>query len=247
LTSHGDRGIDDKLAAQRIFRALAGLLINPGSNQMQDTVKETLLSTLALRESRAIDIEDSDLLTKIQEQQPPSTIADHTTIKENAIEIGSTSFKEKINDLRQSYYQISNNYGVRSSSTTCSSQIATTIQDPTPKQELEDIRNAIIALNNEYTTGLINGINIVEFWGKLGGVLQQLTVNTHYRKVIGSTNSEALDRIMIKIGSKVNEFKDADDLGDRREANIAKKEVTLYFGQVFRRMDDIYSSIQINP
>jgi hypothetical protein len=231
---------DDKLAAQRIFRALAGLLINPESIQMQDAVKDTLLSTLASRESRAADIENSNLLTKIK-QQISSTTADHATPKENAIEIGSTSFKEKINDLRQSYSQISNNDDVRSST-----KIAT-IQDPNLKQELIGIRNAIIALSNEYTTSLINGLNIVEFWGKMGAVLQQLTANTRYRKVIGTSDAEALDRIMIKIGGRVSEFKEADDLGDRREANIAKKEVTLYFGQVFRRMDDIYSSIQITP
>src|SRR5688500_12734501 len=44
---------DDKLAAQRIFQALAGLLINPESTQMQDAVKETLLSYLTSKETRA--------------------------------------------------------------------------------------------------------------------------------------------------------------------------------------------------
>lgn len=76
---------DDKLAAQRIFRALAGLLINPESTQMQDAVKETLLSTLTSKESRTIDIENSNLLTKIKQLPPPSTTANHTITKENMI------------------------------------------------------------------------------------------------------------------------------------------------------------------
>jgi hypothetical protein len=233
---------DDKLAAQRIFQALAGLLINPESIQMQDAVKETLLTTLSSKQSRAIDIEKSNLLSKVQMR--PSTPSPSTSITtpdsnivENAIEVGSTSFEEKINDLRQSYSQISNNQGVKSyvTTTTAPSQMTTTTQDPKLTQELESIKKTIVALNDEYTTTLIKGLNVAEFWDKLGGALQQLTANRQYRKAIGTTNAEALDRIMIKIGSKVNEFKEADDLGGKREANIAKKEVTLYFGQVFRR------------
>lgn len=240
---------DDKLAAQRIFQALAGLLINPESTQMQDAVKETLLTTLSSRQSRTIDIENSDLLSKVQEQAvTPSPSASNTTldsdIVENVMDIGSTSFREKINDLKQSYSQISNNQGVKSSIITTTAPQITTTQDPKLKQELESIKNAIVALNDEYTATLIKGLNVAEFWDKLGRVLQLLTANRQYRKAIGTTNAEALDRIMIKIGSKVNEFKEADDLDDRREANIAKKEVTLYFGQVFRRMDDIYSSFK---
>ena len=62
-----------------------------------------------------------------------------------------------------------------------------------------------LLLNNEYTASLINGLNILEFWGKVGGILQQLTINTQYRK--RAINAEALDRIMIKIGSRVNELR----------------------------------------
>jgi hypothetical protein len=64
----------------------------------------------------------------------------------------------------------------------------------------------------------------VEFWDKLGRVLQRLVNNAEYRKLIGVTNAEALDRIMIKIGSRMGKYKESDDLGDRIESNIAKKE-----------------------
>lgn len=86
---------------------------------------------------------------------------------------------------------------------------------------------------------------MVGFWKRLGGVLKELTANQQYRKLLGTTNAEALDRIIIKITGKVNEFKEADEIGNAREGSIAKKEVMLYFGQVFRKMDDIYYSIQM--
>jgi hypothetical protein len=76
----------------------------------------------------------------------------------------------------------------------------------------------------------------VEFWDKLGRVLQRLVNNAEYRKLIGVTNAEALDRIMIKIGSRMGKYKESDDLGDRVEANIAKKEVTLYLIVLRRRI-----------
>jgi hypothetical protein len=250
---------DDKLAAQRIYRALAGLLINPQSTQMQDTVKDTLLSSLKSTESRVADLENSNLLSKVQQQQqqqqlPPPTSSlppDHTTTTQSPIEIGNTSFKERIDDLKQSYAEISNDNkqqqkSIESSSTVGVSKTVTTVaqdEKKSLKKELEDIDSAIVALNNEYTNSLIKGLNVVEFWDKLGGVLQQLTADIQYRKAIGSTNAEALDRIVIKIAAKVNEFKEADDLGNTIKASIAKKEIMLYFGQVFRRMDDIYSSI----
>jgi septation ring formation regulator EzrA len=76
----------------------------------------------------------------------------------------------------------------------------------------------------------------VEFWDKLGRVLQRLVNNAEYRKLIGVTNAEALDRIMIKIGSRMGKYKESDDLGDRVEANIVKKEVTLYLVVLRRRI-----------
>jgi hypothetical protein len=224
---------DDKLAAQRIYQALAGLLINPESAQMQDAVKETLLFTLASRGKRTMDIENSNIFSQSRQQQELRTASanlDHTS-KQSTIELGSTSFKEKLDELKASFAQ--------SSRVTPS----LTAHDHELEKELEDIRNGIISLSNEYTTGIINGLNIVEFWGKLGPVLKLLTANRQYRKAIGSYNAEALDRIIIKIADKINEFKETDELGDRSRANVARKEVTLYFGEVFRRMDDIYSSI----
>jgi hypothetical protein len=74
---------DDKLAAQRIFQALAGLLINPESIQMQDAVKKTLLTTLSSKQSRAIDIEKSNLLSKVQMR--PSTPSPSTSITPTVI------------------------------------------------------------------------------------------------------------------------------------------------------------------
>ena len=74
----------------------AGLLINPQSTQMQDSVKEMLLSSLADTQARIANIENSNLLQKIQ-QQPPLT-SDQATITKSQIKIESTSFKEKIND-----------------------------------------------------------------------------------------------------------------------------------------------------
>jgi len=251
---------DDKLAAQRIYRALAGLLINPQSTQMQDTVKETLLSSLAYSQSRVANIENSNLLSKVQQQQqppsPPPLTLDQTTITKSPIEIETTSFKEKINDLKQSYHQINNiskqkdieQSSTSSPPTTAPSQTITTTMNQednkTLPKELAGVRNAIFVLNDEYTTGLIDGLNVVEFWKKLGGVLKELTANQQYRKLLGTINAGALDRIIIKIAEKVNEFKEADDIGNTKEASIAKKEVILYFGQAFRKMDDIYYSIQ---
>jgi hypothetical protein len=91
--------------------------------------------------------------------------------------VSSTSFKEKINDLKQSYPQISNNSkhnemeesliplppATPHTITTTKTQEK---NNTTPK-ELEGVRNAIIALNNEYTGSLIDGLDVVEFWKKL--------------------------------------------------------------------------------
>jgi hypothetical protein len=41
---------------------------------------------------------------------------------------------------------------------------------------------------------------------------------------------------MIKIGSRMGKYKESDGLGDRIEANIAKKEVTLYLIVLRRRI-----------
>jgi hypothetical protein len=41
---------------------------------------------------------------------------------------------------------------------------------------------------------------------------------------------------MIKIGSRMGKYKESDDLGDRVEANIVKKEVTLYLVVLRRRI-----------
>jgi hypothetical protein len=43
-------------------------------------------------------------------------------------------------------------------------------------------------------------------FGKNLGVLKELTVNQQYRKLLGSINVEVLDRIIIKIAGKVNEW-----------------------------------------
>lgn len=100
---------DDKLAAQRIYRALAGLLINPQSTQMQDTVKDTLLSSLKSTESRVANLENSNLLSKVQQQQmmsPTSLLTpDQTTTTQSPIDIGNISFKERIDDLKKIVYR----------------------------------------------------------------------------------------------------------------------------------------------
>ena len=71
---------------------------------------------------------------------------------------------------------------------------------------------------------------MIEFWKKLG-VLKELTVNQQYRKLLGTINAEALDRIIIKIREKKKNHNKDDDIGNTREASIAKKEVMVKFSE----------------
>jgi two-component SAPR family response regulator len=112
------------------------------------------------------------------------------------------------------------------------------------RKEMDDIREIIIALNDEYTNAKIEGqLDVEDFWLKLGKTIQELTTNRQYRKIIGSINADILDRNIIKITNKIKGYRKAKAVEDETKANIAYNEAELYIGEVFRILDEIYSSL----
>jgi hypothetical protein len=112
------------------------------------------------------------------------------------------------------------------------------------KKEMDDIRQVIVSLNDEYTDDKLTGqLDVGDFWPKLGKVIQDLTRNRQYREVIGSVNADIIDRTIIKITNKIKEAKSAHAIEDFTKEKIAYNEAELYIGEIFKILDDIYTSL----
>ncbi|MDQ6667640.1 MAG: hypothetical protein M3Y53_05365 [Thermoproteota archaeon] len=111
-------------------------------------------------------------------------------------------------------------------------------EDDLITKEIEDSKTTINKLNDKYT-GLIEDLDIVQFWRDLGSEVRRLTTKRQIRIKIRS-DAESLERIIIKVTNKVKEYQEAEDIGNMQQARIAKKEAILFFGQVFRRLDDVF-------
>jgi hypothetical protein len=118
--------------------------------------------------------------------------------------------------------------------------------DEQTRKGIDEIRQIILTLNDEFVSTKIEGqLDVDEFWSrKLGRVVQELTRNRQYRSIIGSINADTLDRNIIKITSKIKEFREANAIGDNTKGNIIRNETELYIDGIFRILDDIYLSIE---
>ena len=86
-----DLMMQDKVRAQDIWMGLATLTINPESKQ----VVEVLTKMLLQNHTRALQIEEQEKIDIPKEQVEPDS--------PNNVEIGTSSLKDKINDLEKSY------------------------------------------------------------------------------------------------------------------------------------------------
>jgi hypothetical protein len=244
--------VDDKFQAQKIYRALAALSLNPQGTAMQESVRDLVSSLLGV-EQRTKELEESNVLSKVQQQQGPpvpstttSPSSSTSTKLESPVEIGNKSFKEKIEEVKRESKATTKPTAekVRVSGVLKDEQL-----DEQTRKEMDDIRKIILALNDEYMDSKIEGqLDVDEFWTRrLGRAVQELTRNRRYRKVIGSVNADILDRNIIKISGKVKEIRDAHGIEAQTRENISRNEAELYIGDIFRILDDIYLSIVPEP
>lgn len=91
--------MDDQIHSQKIYRAIAALSVSPESKQLQDALKNLLLSSLLTSERRALEIEQTpDLVSEVK----PNT----DIISENSLEIEQTPLSQKLANLQQSYPEV---------------------------------------------------------------------------------------------------------------------------------------------
>jgi hypothetical protein len=240
--------IDDKFQAQKIYRALAALSLNPQGTLMQEAVKD-LISNLLAVEPRTRELEESGILSKVQQLQvQSSTMASRptnlSTNLQSQVELGNNKFKENMGEV------------IKDSDSTASKTISEKVPhtpslkddhyDEQTRKGIDEIRQIILTLNDEFVSTKIEGqLDVDEFWSrKLGRVVQELTRNRQYRSIIGSINADTLDRNIIKITSKIKEFREANAIGDNTKGNIIRNETELYIDGIFRILDDIYLSIE---
>jgi hypothetical protein len=89
--SYYKKMIDDKIRSQNIIRVIASLSMDPKSKQLQDTLKDLIIS------NQQIDIEIEEEMKKSNlSQQPEPT---DQKILGNSIEVGTSSFKDKMQQM----------------------------------------------------------------------------------------------------------------------------------------------------
>lgn len=242
--------IDDKFQAQKIYRALAALSLNPQGIPMQEALRDIVSSLLAV-EQRTKELEESNILSRVQQQQaqsiPSITSSPSTNLSANTqspVEMGNNQFKENIGEAR------------RQSDPTTTKAVVGKVRvtrflkddhlDEQTSKEIDDIRQIVLALNDEYMNCKIEGkLDVDEFWSKkLGRAVQELTRNRGYRNIIGGINADILDRNIIKITGKIKEFREANAIEDKTKASVCRNEAELYIDSIFRILDDIYSSVE---
>lgn len=239
--------IDDKLQAQRIYRALAALALNPQGEQLQEAIK-MLFSDLLSSEQRTKELEGSDILSRPQQDismqsTSPSSVTSSTTQNnannkdsDSSIEIGKETFQNRIEEIKQS--DLASKYLISRHAPTNLSR------NDEVKKKMEEIKQTIVALNDKYTEDKINGqLDVKSFWPKLGRIIQELLSDPQYREVIGGVNVEILDATTIKITNKIKQANQAHAIEDSTEERIAYNKAELYITEIFRILDDIYASL----
>lgn len=203
-------------------------------------------------EPRTKELEESNILSKLEEQgyqgqSNPSTSSSlssgTTTIAkpQSSVEIEDKSFEQNSTEVKKQSDPSKINEKARVTTISQDDKF-----DEQTKKEMEDIRQIILALNDEYMDSKIEGrLDLDEFWSKeLGRAVQELTTNRRYRKIIGNVNADILERNIIKITSKIKEFREANAIEDNLKAKITRNEAELYINSIFRTLDDIYGSIE---
>jgi hypothetical protein len=237
------RMIEDKLQSQKIYRALAALSLNPQGDEMQQAVK-TLVSNLLDSQQRTQELEGSQVLSKVQ-QREHSQANITKELPESSIEVGFQTFGEKIEEVNKSQSVLNNTVPNRTVPEKPFKSKASPLTDEQTKKEMDEIKQVIVALNDEYIDNKIEGqLDVESFWRKLGRVIQELTENRKYREIIGRVNTDILDRNVIKITNKLKVYREANAIEDEIRAKVAHNETELYIGQIFRILDDIYLSLQ---
>jgi hypothetical protein len=240
--------IDDKFQAQKIYRALAALSLNPQGTSMQEALKDLVSSLLAV-EQRTKELEESDILSRVQQQQAKSVplimsspSSDSSATGQSPVEIGNSQFKENIGEVKRQ----SNPTKTVAEKVRVTGFLKDDHPDKQTRKEIDDIRQLILALNDEYMDSKIEGqLDVDEFWSKkLGRAVQELTRTRRYRNIIGSINADILDRNILKITGKIKEFREANAIEDYAKAKITRNEAELYISGIFRTLDDIYESIE---
>jgi hypothetical protein len=236
---------DDKLQAQKIFRALAALSLNPQGAALQEAIKD-LISNLLSSEQRTTELIKSNIRSESQQRGQNAQFvgtSDASTMVPH-IKIGDNPFDKNIEEIKMQCGRNATEYIDENSHAKFT--LRNNELDTQTKREMDDIRQSIQMLNDMYMNSKIEGkLDVDEFWSKnLGKAVQELTRNSRYRKIIGSVNTDILDRNIIKITGKIKELRYANDLEDTVKARVNRNEAELYINSIFRILDDIYLSIR---
>jgi hypothetical protein len=248
---------DDKLAAQKIYRALMSLM-TLSENQDESTKKEivkTIISSTLSSEQRIKELELSNIPEKIKTNEENHLNNNINTNNQSNINLTNTTFDSQEGYLNQKNSSIANDQGNTSSKIEKMKQdnpqiiyklnerktIKENLVDVNLMEKIEEVKMAMAVLNDEYISKKIESqLDIKEFWPKLAKLLKEITTNKEYKNIIGSVNNERLFMNLIKISNKIKEYDNLLDIDNKPQSKILSNEIDYDIKKVFDLLDDIF-------
>ncbi len=247
---------DDKLAAQKIYRALMSLMTlseNQDESTKKEIVKAIVSSTLS-SEQRIKELESSNISEKIKNNEENHFNNNINTLNQSNINLTNTTFNSQESYLNQKN-GIANDQGNISSNIEKMKQdnpqiiyklnerktIKENLIDVNLMEKIEEVKMAMAVLNDEYISKKIDGrLDIKEFWPKLAKLLKEITTNKAYKDIIGSINNERLFMNLIKISNKIKEYDHLLDMDNNPQSKILSNQIDYDIKKVFDLLDDIF-------
>ena len=111
------------------------------------------------------------------------------------------------------------------------------------KDTSENIKDTTYDLRQQYYNVLDGRLSVLEFYETLAPFIRNLSRQSKLKQVIGSRNIESFDNLLINLSSYVQEFKSSDEIGNRDEAAISKRQLMSVSNHILTKLEQLNLSV----
>jgi hypothetical protein len=111
------------------------------------------------------------------------------------------------------------------------------------KDTSENIKDTTYDLRQQYYNVMDGRLSVLEFYETLAPFIRNLSRQSKLKQIIGSRNIESFDNLLINLSSYVQEFKNSDEIGNRNEAAISKRQLMSVSNHILTNLEQLNLSV----